>query len=51
MNPSARELHFAGVEACRQGQFEKGIGYFKEVIRAAPQAVEFHQWLFSAMFA
>ena len=51
MNPSARELHYAGVEACRQGQFEKGIGFFKEAIRSAPQAVEFHQWLFSAMLA
>lgn len=51
MNPSARELHYAGVDACRQGQFEKGIGYFKEAIRSAPEAVEFHQWLFSAMLA
>lgn len=51
MNLPARELHHAGVEACRQGQFEKGIGYFKEAIRSAPQAVEFHQWLCSAMLA
>lgn len=51
MNPSARELHHAGVEACRQGQFETGIGYFKEAIRLAPQVVESHQWLFSAMLA
>jgi len=50
-NPSAREIHQAGVEACRLGQFEKGIGCFKEAVRAAPQTAEFHQWLFSAMLA
>lgn len=51
MNPPARELHHAGVEACRQGQFETGIGCFKEAIRLAPHVVESHQWLFSAMLA
>lgn len=49
VSPSARELHQAGVEACRQGQFERGIGCFKEAIRFAPHVEEFHQWLFSAM--
>lgn len=51
VNSPARELHLAGVEACRLGQFEKGIGRFKEAIRASPQTTEFHQWLFSAMLA
>lgn len=51
MNLPARELHDAGVEACRQGRFETGVGYFKDAIRFAPQAVESHRWLFSAMLA
>ncbi len=51
MNSSAREFYYAGVEACRQGQFEKGISHFKKAICSAPEVVEFHQWLFSAMLA
>lgn len=51
MNPLAQEFHSAGVEACRQGQFEKGISCFKQAIRTAPQAAESRQWLFSAMLA
>lgn len=51
MSPSALEKYQVGITACRQGQFETGIGYFKEAIRISPQAAEPHQWLFSAMLA
>lgn len=51
MNAAARKCHHSGVEACRQGRFEQGIGHFKAAIHAAPEVAEYHQWLISAMLA
>ncbi len=51
MNAAARKCHRSGVEACRRGHFEQGIGHFKAAIHAAPEVAEYHQWLISAMLA
>lgn len=51
MIAGARQLHAAGVEACRTGEFETAISCFREAIRCAPATPEFHQWLFSALLA